>query len=372
MEIFVSAVTGPLMRSTDYEVTPEDIKFGLERSVLRVGVEFDFSGSTDRSEKELTIDYTGGKAISSRIIRELMIDMKDKDKSNLNFIYYRHDRFSDQEHATLRGGSEKLFDPTYIRQNFVGGGFRQGFELQSWWDKRDAQEARIVRDASSDYRDPELEAIRQLIDSVDGFSGITYSSTGTKPGLYLIGENGARVHISRLSSGEISYLVLLADLARRLQVLSPKTPLNKIPAVVLIDELELSLHPEWQSEIVPKLAKTFSACQFIMSTHSPQVVSGVENRQVRVLTVGKNGERLADTPLSTRGRTSNYLLEGVFGAADRYPPVQRVIDEFNAAIDEGDVEGAGQVLKDLEREVFEDTATMLVLRNRLKKLQNKR
>ena len=139
---------------------------------------------------------------------------------------------------------------------------------------------------------------------------------------------------------------------------------------MLIDEIELNLHPAWQSEIVPMLARVFASCQFIVTTHSPQVLSGVESRQVRIVEVdAAGGSSKVTVPLSTRGRTSNYLLEGVLGASERYPPVDALIGEFNAAIDLGDAETAAEILGSLEEEIGGDVEKLPVLRKRLKKLR---
>ncbi len=76
------------------------------------------------------------------------------------------------------------------------------------------------------------------------------------------------------------------------------------------------------------------------------------------------------TPLSTRGRTGNYLLEGVFAASERYPPVNAFIGDFNAAIERGDADTASEKFVTLEEQIGDDAATMLVLRKRLKKLRS--
>ena len=227
----------------------------------------------------------------------------------------------------------------------------------------------MVRDKDPGYRDPQLEAIRNLVRKIDDLKDITYSSTASPQGLYLVRDNDALVHVSRLSSGERSYIVLLADLARRLQVFAPEKSLQEIPAIVLIDEIELNLHPTWQSRIAPTLTSVFKACQFVVATHSPQVLSGVESRQVRILEEGPRGETVARVPLSTKGRTSNYLLEGVFGASERYPPIEELISSFNRAVDERNIAKAEERLKVIERQIGEDAPTLLVLRKRLGKLR---
>ena len=226
-----------------------------------------------------------------------------------------------------------------------------------------------MRDGDQEYRNPQLQAIRWLVARIDGFSGIAFDSAAQPPGLHLVKNDGTRVHVGSLSSGERSFIVLLADLARRLQVFAPDKPLDENSAIVLIDEIELNLHPAWQSRIVPMLAEAFASCQFIVTTHSPQVLSGVESRQVRIVEVdADDGTSKVTVPLSTRGRTSNYLLTGVLGASERFPPVDENIENFNSAKDDGNADAAAARLSAIEQEIGDDAATLLVLRKRLKAL----
>ena len=287
------------------------------------------------------------------------------------FAYYRQDRgFSTGPQAEYGLPAADMFDPEVVQDRSLEKDFQAIGDLVAWWDRRDTQEARRVRDGDQSYRDPQLEAIRNLVGKIDSFSTIFFDSISSPAGLHVIKDDGTLVHVGSLSGGERSYLILLADLARRLQVFAPDKPLEDISAIVLIDEIELNLHPAWQSEIVPVLSEVFASCQFIVTTHSPQVLSGAESRQVRIVEVDvTDGSSKVTTPLSTRGRTSNYLLEGVLGSSERFPPVDALIGEFNAAIDRGDADAAAAGLAELEEEIGDDAATLLVLRKRLKKLR---
>ena len=287
------------------------------------------------------------------------------------FVYFRQERgFESGNSRQSKSETTELLDPEAVQDRSLEKDLKAITGFEAWWDRRDAQEARRVRDGDHDYRDPKLEAIRGLVAKIDSFSSIMFDSTISPPGLYFIKMDGTPVHVRSLSSGERSFIVLLADLARRVQVFEPGKPLNEIATIVLIDEIELNLHPAWQSQIVPMLAEVFAACQFIVTTHSPQVLSGVENRQVRILESDDSGTMKVSTPLSTRGRTSNYLLEGILGASERYPPINALIGDFNAAIDRDDDAAAAEKLAMLEEEIGDDAATLLVLRKRLKRLRS--
>jgi energy-coupling factor transporter ATP-binding protein EcfA2 len=93
----------------------------------------------------------------------------------------------------------------------------------------------------------------------------------------LITKNGYELGIRQLSDGERSILTLALDLARRLYLANPElpNPTQQGQAIVLIDELDLHLHPGWQREVVGRLEVTFPNCQIIASTHSPQIIGEV-------------------------------------------------------------------------------------------------
>jgi predicted ATP-binding protein involved in virulence len=278
------------------------------------------------------------------------------------FVYYGQERGFEGGRASRKAA---------LSEDSLDGNLKAISDLGEWWDQRDAEEARTVRDTGKrDFRDPQLEAIRSLVKRIEGFRDIFYSSSFRPQGLYFRKEDGAAVHVSKLSSGERSYVILLADLARRLQLTSPDRDISEIPGIVLIDEIELNLHPSWQSEIVSTMREVFPACQFIITTHSPQVLSAVPSLNVRIVKRSPDGEVLIDAPLSTRGRSSNYLLEGVFGAFERLPEVDQMIEEFNDAIDSMDYAQASNILDRIKMSVEGNPPEILVLNKRLKNLKS--
>jgi predicted ATP-binding protein involved in virulence len=277
------------------------------------------------------------------------------------FIYYGQGRAFENGRSSRQAA---------LSEDSLDGDLKAISNLEEWWDQRDAEEARTVRDSGpQDFRDPQLEAIRSLVKRIEGFKDIFYSSSLRPQGLYFRKSNGASVHVSKLSSGERSYIILLADLARRLQLSSPERDIAEISGIVLIDEIELNLHPAWQSEIVPTIREVFSSCQFIITTHSPQVISAVESANVRVMRRSVNGDLSLEVPLNTRGRSSNYLLEGIFEASERLPVVDRMIYEFNEAIDERNSRRAEVILKEITKIIEGTPPDLLILNKRLKQLK---
>ena len=118
------------------------------------------------------------------------------------------------------------------------------------------------------------------------------------------------LYFDQLSDGEKCLLAMTGDIARRLAMANPyaDNPLQG-GGVVLIDEIELHLHPGWQRRVVPALERTFPNVQFILTTHSPQVLSSVAREQIVLLSGFQAVSRLP----YTEGRDSNAILSELMG-----------------------------------------------------------
>ena len=185
--------------------------------------------------------------------------------------------------------------------------------------------------------------MRQLLKQLDGFTAIRSRKTPDSGERTLFLEKeGADIPFETLSSGEQAFFLLAADLARRLMLSSPGTPLAEAPGIVCIDEIELHLHPAWQKRILRMLMDTFPACQFVVTTHSPQVIGGVEAHHVRLLEPASNGVRTVSQPRATKGRDSNYVLKGILDTPERDDEVSTLFDKFDRLIDDGELEDAGR------------------------------
>jgi predicted ATP-binding protein involved in virulence len=100
--------------------------------------------------------------------------------------------------------------------------------------------------------------------------------------------------------------------------------LRETPGVVLIDELDVHLHPKWQRRVASDLKRTFPNVQFVCTSHSPQVIGEVRPEEIRILP-GDEGETETEQPVQSKGMDSNWILETVQGADERDPDVKRRI-----------------------------------------------
>lgn len=161
----------------------------------------------------------------------------------------------------------------------------------------------------------------------------------------LIDKGDVSLDIMQLSQGERSLLALVADIALRLTIMNPEkeNPLLG-EGVILIDEVDIHLHPRWQRSIVRNLQRTFPNCQFILTTHSPLVVSDPQDVQIFLL---ENGS--AKELDNLYGMDIEQVLLEIMGTPLRYEPLQEQIDEMMRAIQDKEFEKAKALRKELLR-----------------------
>lgn len=205
---------------------------------------------------------------------------------------------------------------------------------------------------NSDYRDRQLEAVRLAIASLQpDFSKLRVRRS---PLRMTVEKQGQELIVNQLSDGEKCLLAMVGDLARRLAIANPGLPDPlQGEGVVLIDEIELHLHPKWQREIIPALTRTFPNCQFIVTTHSPQVISEVKPNGIYILEATSEGV-VAKRPESSFGRDSNRILEDLMGVPARPQEIKDELLELFRLIDKGDLDGARQLRQQIADQIGAD------------------
>ncbi len=127
-----------------------------------------------------------------------------------------------------------------------------------------------------------MDAIRRSVkDELKPGQTIEYSSR--YDGLALVEKDGTWIPFDGLSDGYRGVIKIVADIATRMCILNPylkEEALNKTPGIVVIDELDLSLHPSWQRRIVKILTELFPKVQFICASHSPFIIQSLKEGQL--------------------------------------------------------------------------------------------
>ena len=195
-------------------------------------------------------------------------------------------------------------------------------------------------------RDRQLTAVRAAIETfMPGFDNLRVQR---RPRLHMsIDKDGKTLNVEQLSQGEKSMMALVGDIARRLVLMNPKldSPLTG-DGVVLIDEVDLHLHPQWQRRLIHQLTETFPNCQFILTTHSPLVISDSKNVLCYVL---DDGDLVEQNGLY--GLDANQVLLGVMNTEVRNKDVQERLDRLFELLQDNHLKSAKALFQELSNEL---------------------
>jgi predicted ATP-binding protein involved in virulence len=206
------------------------------------------------------------------------------------------------------------------------------------------------------YVQPQLAAVEAAVGScIEGLKRFWFDVESDDLRLEL--NDGDIRPFYMLSEGYRNTVALVADIGWRASVLNPHhgpSAHQLTEGIVLIDELDLHLHPAWQRSIVADLRRTFPKIQFIVTTHSPQIVASVSRSQIRLL----ERNRLVAEAAYVQGRSSDEILEDVFGVTARPKAVQAEIDALYRLIEDEDFVAARQQMAALEERLGPDDTAM--------------
>jgi predicted ATP-binding protein involved in virulence len=185
-----------------------------------------------------------------------------------------------------------------------------------------------------------LAAVNRAVDNVlkpeTGWEGLRWDLASRQ----LVLEHPVHGHLPMdyLSDGVRNTAALVADVAHRCARLNPQLEdaAKNTPGVLLIDEVDLHLHPEWQQRIVEMLQSAFPKLQLILTTHSPQVLSTVFVKQIRVVRFADGQMGIREKDFQTRGVESVDALREIM-SVNPAPDVPEAtwLNKYRALIEEG-------------------------------------
>lgn len=253
-----------------------------------------------------------------------------------------------------------------------GANFRTFFE---WFREREDLENENQLDAKPNLKaqgvsfpDPQLEAVRKVLTQfMPEFSNLRVRRS---PLRMEIEKQGKRLTVNQLSHGEKCLMAMIGDMARRMAIANPlrENPLEG-EGVFLIDEIDLHLHPRWQHMIVSRLGTVFPNCQFLISTHSPHVVTHVLPESLFLLDMAEEGLRFYRSSHSY-GKTAERVLEDLMGLETTRPDkITIALEEIYSLIDKGDYAEARRSIDALRERIGGDSelvkAAVLIKRKEL-------
>ena len=230
-------------------------------------------------------------------------------------------------------------------------------ELFEWFYFKENEELREQRERCDfGYRLADLSSVRHAISSM--INDVSEPHMEMNPPRFMVsigtGRNSEKLALDQSSGGYRAVLALAADLAWRMAQGNPHLddPLES-EAIVLIDEVDLHLHPSWQQRILNDLARTFPNVQFVVSTHSPQVLTTVGPEHIVELYREEDGRVVAGSPASaTYGAEAGDVLTSVMRVDERPENDFKIaLDGYRRLVSNGDGESpkARDIRKQLER-----------------------
>ena len=188
-------------------------------------------------------------------------------------------------------------------------------------------------------------ALRQAVENIGGLRYDLYQKC-----MLVEWGSAAPVSFDNLSDGERVVICLVADIARRICLLNPQLGERatvETPGVVLIDELDVHLHPKWQRLIVKGLKAAFPALQFIAASHSPQILGELLPEEIVLLRPGGQDTR---HPRVSYGLDSGQVLKAIMDAPARNEDVEKKVEQLFTHIEAGELDVAEAALGELKRD----------------------
>jgi predicted ATP-binding protein involved in virulence len=219
-------------------------------------------------------------------------------------------------------------------------------------------------DRFNETSDNQLSAVRKALSTfLPEFENIRVER---KPRIHLaVNKSGEYLNLEQLSQGEKLTMAMVGDIARRLAILNPnaENPLLGT-GVIIIDEAELHMHPQWQRSFIERLSKTFPNCQFIYTTHSPLLISDFKDVLCYSLSDGEL------VPVGQMyGLDVNQVLLDAMETEIMASKVQGLVDDFRDAIIKKDIIRSREVLELLTELLPENHIELIKSRLLLKKVE---
>lgn len=204
---------------------------------------------------------------------------------------------------------------------------------------------------------PELDtvylAMEKCLTNLSGYSDvkIRYNMGTQELDVYYSEQDKQRMRIplNQLSDGYKGMISLVADIAYRMATLNPQLGtevLSKGDGVVLIDEVDLHLHPAWQQKVIDNLMNIFPKVQFIVSTHAPAIIGSVKTDKLRIL----SNKEVCMTANQVYGKDVNSVMKEIMGVNDRPDQFVELFEKFYRLLSEKKYDEAGAVLDKLDED----------------------
>ena len=320
---FILAEISPLDEVGNYSKTGSSYALYAGKSPNRLNVHHQFGIKHNRTESDLA---------------EEMNHLAEEGKSIPALAYYGPHRGAQQDDRKRFGRRKRNYtDPFSAYLNAL----QPSLDFDSFLDWFNAEEANELREQRKDRKffSRELGAVREALERV--FQNVELKLTNPRfemnPKRFVMDQHmpdGSvkEMRFDQFSDGYRGIVALVADFARRLALCNRFTMENPLEAggILLIDEVDVHLHPKWQYRVVGDLRRTFPNVQLIVTTHSAEVLSSVKKEHIYILRVDQNGVLREEHP---HDETMGYYPDSIAAEVMNTPELYRETPGFRAYLD---------------------------------------
>lgn len=355
----------PVLRTINAEsmkecdLTNNDIRNGMNSTGITLGITLDgeryvWTNKRRISSQQPFEDIEEIKNQNVKGIKELKLKYPQcVEKKKLPLVlYYGTDRIIRE--VPQRGHIKEFKVTDALRYCFDNVNYFRDF--YDWFKTEEDIELRELR-KNPQYKNPKLNCVRTALERmIKGYSNLRIELAPAR--MVMTNSEGIDLEIDQLSGGYKAVLSVIADIAKRLSIANPESlnPLEE-EAVILIDELDLHLHPKWQKEIVADLKRTFPNCQFIISTHSPFIVQSLDADELFDI----KSMRFAEETGNYKGWSIEAIQEYKMGVEPKTAIFNEYLERFSEAVDNENYEAVKRLYAELKEMVSPGSSESKVL-----------
>lgn len=323
----------------------------------------------------------------SRSVRDFVGRMLSSFSHDFQDFYWRFEPYDCSLLLPAGAEKEQSLDDEAQRQAKA---YAMRFFQEGWARRRDnpfnwPDQSKVVLSPEPSERRPEERALPELreiwrywedVKVLAGVQGLLRSCSlevKLSPRIMVRREIGP-LSLRQLSDGEQRLFSLFVDIARQLLNRNPRDRIGSGEAIVMIDEIDVHLHPKWQRRIVPALQSLFPHCQFIATTHSPFVIQATDRQNItpvdsayqNVLFDGGNSiediaEGIQGVPVPQR----SIRAEKLSAAAEQYFKLLKQLDARKQSVDPADLVAAERRYREASEPFTSDPAVHALLKVQL-------
>lgn len=296
-------------------------------------------------------EHSGNKERLLYVKEQLMEEAKEKSLPII--LYYGTNRVFNE--VPKRGHIREYNINDALKSCFDNSNnFREFYE---WFKTEEDIELREKRDGTN-YKNCALDAVRSAISNmILGYSDLRIKLNPSR--MVITNSKREELRIEQLSDGYKAVLAVVSDIAKRLAMANPEleNPLHG-EAIILIDEIDLHLHPKWQKTIVSDLKRTFPNCQFIVTTHSPFIIQSLRKDELINL---ESDELGGNSNGSFEGWSIEEIQEHEMKVDIRTDKYNTLIDNFTKAVDNENIEEVEKLYNELSMMLRKDSVEKKII-----------